>query len=193
MYNSFNMNEVTMQQVHGNNVVEVSKKDVGNKIPNCDGLITNDPDITLVVNTADCLPISIIDDKNNVISLVHAGWRGLENGIVINAINILLDKFKSNPNLLKVSVGPHICEKHYEVQNDVSSVFDSIPDAVNDKGGKLYLSLLTVLKYQLKNLGILESNISVDSRCTFEEKTLPSYRRGDRDKRITSTLNIKSS
>ena len=193
MYNIFIVNKVTMQQTHGNNVVVVSKKDIGNKIPNCDGLITNDSNITLVVKTADCLPISIIDHNNNVISLVHAGWRGLENKIVISAINILLDKFKSDPTTLKVLVGPHICQKHYEVQKDVYSVFESIPNAIKNDNGKFYLSLFNVLKEELLSLGILSKNITVDLRCTFENKLLPSYRRGDRNKRIVTTLNIKSS
>jgi len=98
---------VLMNQIHGNNVVVVGNDDIGKTISDCDGLITSDCDITLCVKVADCLPISLIDKKSHTIGLIHAGWRGLENKIIKNAIKII-------GNNIEVKIGPHICSKHYE-------------------------------------------------------------------------------
>ncbi|MBI3578034.1 MAG: laccase domain-containing protein, partial [Ignavibacteriales bacterium] len=42
----------------------------------CDGLLTNVPQVALVVSVADCVPIFIFDPNNNVVAAVHSGWRG---------------------------------------------------------------------------------------------------------------------
>ena len=170
-----------MNQVHGNNVVVVDSKNIGQVIPECDGLVTNDPNVILVVKTADCLPISITDSNQKVIALVHAGWRGLQKEIIKNSVNILRGEFNCDPKDLKIKIGPHICQIHYEVGKEVSDLF---PNSTK------YLSLKDVAINQLITLGVTEENIEVDPRCTFEDLSLPSYRRGDRNKRIETTSHL---
>lgn len=171
---------VFMQQVHGNHVVRVFKSDSGKIIENCDGLITNDSTITLVVKTADCLPISIVDSENKAIGLVHAGWRGLQKEIIKNAINLMVKEFGSIPSNLKIEIGPHICKKHYEVKSDVSKFFD----------GQKYLDLGKTAINQLVDLKINPQNIEVDKRCTFENLDLPSYRRDKTIYRLQTYLTV---
>ena len=150
---------IQMEQVHGNNVVRVSFADDGKTIPNCDALITNDPKVTLCVRVADCLPISVIDKKGHSFGLIHAGWRGLENGIIKHTIELMQKELKIVNFKLKINIGPHICAKHYDQ--------DLAKNAVA----------------QLVELGIKKENIKIDSRCTFEDLSLFSYRRDKTDKR----------
>lgn len=178
-----------MNQVHGNNVIPVDKTHIGMTIPACDGLITNDESITLCVNTADCLPISIIDSNHRAIGLVHAGWRGLHNEIIKVAIKEMIHHYGSEPEKLKIKIGPHICQRHYEIQDDVAVLFTSVITF----NSKKMLNLTGIASNQFVDMGVRIENISVDRRCTFEDRELPSYRRGDRGKRLTTTLNIKSS
>jgi hypothetical protein len=181
--------KIYMQQVHGNNVVVVDSKNIGQVVPECDGLITNDPNVILVVKTADCLPISIADTKQKVIALVHAGWRGLQKEIIKNSVNILTGEFKCNSKDLKIKIGPHICQIHYEVGKEVWQLFENIRGAVVHRD-KTHLCLYRVAKRQLIDLGVKKENIKVDLRCTFEDLSLPSYRRGDRNKRIETKLHL---
>ncbi len=170
-------NLVLMQQVHGDRVVIVDKKDIGTTIPNCDGLITQDPNITLCVRVADCLPITLVDKKSRAIGIIHAGWRGLDNGLIGKTIKKIVKEFSSDLVDLKVSIGPHICKKHYEVKNDVSSKFSKYPEAILIKDGREFLNLGKIAQMQLVRAGVKKENIKIDKRCTFEDKTLYSYRR----------------
>jgi len=87
-------NLILMQQVHGNNVVIVDSKDIGTTIPDCDAIITSDSKVTLGVRVADCLPISVTDIKGRAMGIIHAGWRGLDNGIIGKTIEEICRKFK---------------------------------------------------------------------------------------------------
>jgi len=116
---------ILMQQIHGNNVVMVGKKDIGTTIPNCDAMITSDPGVTLGVRVADCLPIFVVDEKGRGIGLIHAGWRGLENEIIVKTIQKMENQWKMETGKLKIIIGPHICPEHYEVKEDVASKFSS--------------------------------------------------------------------
>ncbi|QQG41410.1 MAG: peptidoglycan editing factor PgeF [Candidatus Woesebacteria bacterium] len=182
---------VLMQQIHGNNVVVVDKKDIGITVPNCDALITNDPDVTLCVRVADCLPIMISDEKGLGIGLIHAGWRGLENGIIEKTINGMKEKLKVKSEELKIKIGPHICAKHYEIKNDVSIKFSKYNNAVIEKERKIFLDLGEVARQQLVRLDVKNENIAIDPTCTFENKKLSSFRRDHTEKRNLYLLKIK--
>jgi len=169
---------VKMQQVHGNNVVRVYKKDDGKTIENCDALITNEKDLELCVRVADCLPVSVVDKKDLGVGLIHAGWRGLEKQVISKTIKKMIEEFSVKPEYLEVKIGPHICKSHYEVGAEVSDKFNS----------ERFLDLAEVAKQQLVEVGV--KNITIDSTCTFEDEKLFSYRRGDKKDRNIYLLKI---
>lgn len=177
-----------MQQVHGNRVQKVTESDAGKTITSCDGLITRDPNISLVVKIADCLPISIKDKKSRAIGLIHAGWRGLDKKIITTTLQKMAREFSSNPEDFDVLIGPHICGGHYEVKSDVSGKFVKYSGAVLSKNGKTFLDLAQVAKLQLIESGVDAGNITIDKRCTFEEKNLFSFRRNKTEKRNIVSL-----
>lgn len=168
---------VQMSQVHGNNVAIATSGDLGTKILDCDGLITNNPKVTLSIRVADCLPIFIYDPKSGARGLVHAGWRGLEKEIIKMAIQKMKDKWKIEPEKLNVYIGPHICQKHYEVGPELIEKFKKYRSAIKKTKGKAFIDLATVAKTQLINLGVNAKNIKIDKTCTLENKKLFSYRR----------------
>jgi hypothetical protein len=179
-----------MELVHGKHVVAVGKKDIGKIIENCDGLITKDPAVFLKVSAADCLPVAFFDPVTNSIGLIHAGWRGLENGVIKSAINLMMEKYGSRAYKIVVFVGPFICQKHYEIKAEVSAKFANYPQALENVKGKTYLDLGIVAKKQLADAGVKTKNIQFDGRCTFEDMTLSSFRRGDGFKRTYFYLRI---
>lgn len=88
-----------------------------------DAIVTNQKNIGIGVVTADCLPIIFYDQKNHIISNIHAGWRGLSRGIISAVIKKMFDVFGSHPEDLKIHLGPSASVCCYEVQPDFFSHF----------------------------------------------------------------------
>ncbi len=172
-----------MEQVHGSKVTLVGKNDLGKTIKESDALITNQKGVFLSVRVADCLPIFIYDLKTESIGVIHAGWRGLNKGVIKNTILLMKKKFKVVSKNLKIYIGPHICEKHYQVGEEVSRKFVKY----NAKGS---LDISAIARVQMKELGISIKNIKVDESCTFEDKSLFSYRRDKTAKRNIYTFGL---
>lgn len=183
-------NVVSMHQVHGNNIVFVDSKNIGQEIQDCDGLITNDPKVILRVSTADCLPISIVDHKTKSIGLIHVGWKGLEGKIIERAVNKMKDVFASDPVNFTIEIGPHICARHYEVKKDVADKFSDYGNSINVSGKKMYLDIGAVALCQFIDNGVKKENIKISKKCTFEDTSLSSFRRGDLGKRSHTYLKI---
>lgn len=183
-------NIVLMEQVHGNRVITVDKKDIGKTIPKCDGLITSDDEVALCVRVADCLPISIVDKKGRAVGLIHAGWKGLNNEIISVAIDKMVGVFSINSSDLEINIGPHICQKHFEVRNDVLNKFKEFPEAILRVDEKTYLDLAKIATKQLVKKGVRKQNIQINKICTFENKTTPSYRRNKTIKRSRYYLDL---
>lgn len=163
---------------HGNKIKIASKKDGGKYFEGFDGVVTNEKDLVIGLTVADCMPIAVFDPIKNSIGLIHAGWRGLESGIIGKTIESMSREFKVQNSKLIVFIGAHICQKHYEVHVDVSGKFKSFKGA-SFKDSRTFLDLGLIAKQQLIKAGIKEKNITMDNRCTFEDKELFSYRRGD--------------
>jgi YfiH family protein len=110
-----------MNQTHSNKVVIINKNNLDTKRVNADALITNIKNIAISVLTADCVPILIYEEVNNVVACIHAGWRGAVNGIIKNTLNEIVNISKNNK--IYVAVGPCIGAKNYEVGKEFYDKF----------------------------------------------------------------------
>ena len=117
IFNFSKKNLILLNQTHSNKVVIINKRNV-NKLYNADGMITNNPDVLLGVLTADCAPIAFLGKE--FIGIIHAGWKGLVNGIIENTIN-LFEKNNEKVENLNCFIGPHLSSKYFEVKNDFIS------------------------------------------------------------------------
>jgi YfiH family protein len=88
-----------------------------------DASATNRHGFLLAVQTADCVPILLVDTKKRAIAAVHAGWRGTLARIVVKAIGQMQMQFKSNPADLLAAIGPSIGGCCYEVGTEVATQF----------------------------------------------------------------------
>ena len=131
-----------------------------------DGLYGNS-NIPMAILTADCLPIILIGE-NNSHAFLHAGWKGLQNGIIGNDF---VKKIKPYYGF----IGPHIRQMNYEVQPEFKNEF-SDSGAFLEKNGKLFFNLAYVATKQLKEF---YPNIEIEDcgNCTFNETIFHSYRR----------------
>ncbi len=95
-----------------------------------DASITNRPGLLLAIQTADCVPILLVDPKKRAIAAIHAGWRGTLARIAAKTIGKMQMHFATNPRDLLAAIGPSIGPCCYEVGTEVATQFLSqFPDA----------------------------------------------------------------
>lgn len=159
-------------QSHSENVCKVDKP--GEYI-NCDALITNANGVALVVTIADCVPILLFDPIQNVIGIVHAGWRGTANAIVKRAIYKMQDEFKTEAENVLAFIGPSAGACCYEVSDNVAVKFENKLVRYITKN---FVDLKKENSFQLQQQGVVSDNIEISKHCTICEKQLfHSYRR----------------
>src|SRR5205823_1224340 len=89
------------------------------------GLITATPGLLLAIQTADCLPVILVDPKRHVIGVFHAGWRGTVKRIVEKGVGEMYRHFGTRPRDLKAAIGPGVHGCCYEVGEEVRIKFES--------------------------------------------------------------------
>ncbi|MDX6766948.1 MAG: polyphenol oxidase family protein [Candidatus Methylacidiphilales bacterium] len=106
---------VQAEQVHGaeSSVCGVIQAD--SVIPGVDGLITDVPNLTLIIRVADCAPVFLVDPVRKVVGLVHSGRRGTSLNIVPGAIARMVRNCGCDVADLHAVIGPCIRPPHYEV------------------------------------------------------------------------------
>jgi len=148
-----------------------------------DALLTDRRGILLIIKTADCLPILIVDKKMRAIAAVHCGWKSTSQRLTQKVVRRLKEHFQCVPSSLMVALGPCIGKDCYEVGEDVRYEFEErgfrndvfLPHPLH--GGKYYLDLRQANTHQLLDEGVKASDISVVDLCSHCEEDLLSYRR----------------
>ena len=172
---------VSMSQTHSTNIEVVkNKKLVYN---NVDGIFACNKNYALQVKTADCLPIFFIHKHNNIFGVIHAGWKGLKNGIISKSTNLLKSHI-NDLNEITAFIGPSISQKNYEVKNEFIDYFGNrFIDKVEDK---FFCNLKGVASSKLQKLGV--KNVIDCNQCTYENENYHSYRRNKTSKRMTGLI-----
>jgi YfiH family protein len=154
----------TLHQVHGIDVVQSSLE-----VTKADGHWTENHNIAICVQTADCLPVLAWDKDQNRIFSIHAGWRGLVAGILPATFREL-----RKPSSLVVWIGPHIRHPSFLVREDVVAQFpQKFVNRVNESQYSVDLTAMAL--DQLHDLGI--QDIETSAIDTHESSQHHSYRR----------------
>ncbi len=168
------------RQVHGAEPAWVRAGD-SFPLPAADAILTGEKGLVLTMVAADCALVYIIDKREQVIALVHAGWRGTAAGIIKNTISSLKSKTASLPENMLAAISPCIGPCCFQVGEDVCAavgpgaedLFVSAP-----KKGKWFLDLAGLIKRRLLAEGIPARNIETANLCTScNEELFYSYRR----------------
>ncbi|MEZ4357042.1 MAG: peptidoglycan editing factor PgeF [Eubacteriales bacterium] len=153
-----------------------------------DGMTTDKQDLVLTSTHADCVPVYFLDPTKPAISITHAGWRGTYAHIVLKTIDMMQEKYASNPEDILVAVGPCIGKCCFKVGADVADMFKNEfgEDVISLKEGNKYVDLISCIVDDLIDFGILEEHINVANMCTCcKEEDFFSHRR---DNGITGTM-----
>jgi polyphenol oxidase len=173
---------VWLSQTHSNFAVEAIVKGLPEQ---ADASYTDQAGVVCAVMTADCLPLLVCADDGSEIAAIHAGWRGLVNGVIDNTIAALPNK------KLMFWLGPAIGPDYFEVGSEVRDVYLSrsmeFSNAFKQKSQDKWLADI----YQLARINL--SMLSIDkvyggNFCTFSDaERFYSYRR-DKDTGRMATL-----
>ncbi|MBM4176216.1 MAG: peptidoglycan editing factor PgeF [Ignavibacteria bacterium] len=180
---------VSQNQVHGCKISYINKSAF---LQENDALITDNENVFLTVNIADCIPILIFDPKKKIVAAVHSGWRGTELKILHHTLVKLKTDLMVNPEDLYVYFGHSICKNCFVVDCDVAVKFPK--ENVKIFKEKYLIDLPGINFTLLKNEGVRQERIQISSLCTYEMKNLlHSYRRdGIRSGRMLAIIGMRS-
>ncbi len=181
------MRFVSGELVHGIHVHVAREEEAGSIIPECDGLVTQVPNLALSVTGADCFPVYTLDPVERVIGIAHAGWRGITGGVLPELIR-QMDGLGSEPEDILIGIGPGIRKCHFEINEDVFSFFEGYGDAVIEKGEKMLVDLPLIIKQQLLAAGILPEHMNDSEECTYGLPEKYFSRRRDQEGELQAML-----
>jgi polyphenol oxidase len=179
-----------LKQVHGNTVIKATPVA---KPVEADAAYAVKPNSVCAVLTADCLPLLLCDREGKTVAAVHAGWRGLHNGIITKTIKTM----SVAPENLLAWLGPAIGPRAYEVDKTVHEQFIALNSTYatafkRSDPGHWYFDLYRIARMQLEACGI--EDIYGGDRCTHtESKVFYSYRRDNITGRMASLIWLQAS
>ncbi len=189
---------ITLQQVHGEQVVTI---DSGNYrrvgMMQADAMISRSPGIAVGVETADCVPILLVDPATPAIAAIHAGWRSTVKKIVRKTAGKMKNEFGSDPAGLIAAIGPAIGPECYEVDEPVMGhVREAFPFwrdvTAPRRSGRWDLDLVKANRIELVHIGVPENQIHSLGLCTSCRSDLfYSFRAEGRTGRMLSAIMIK--
>jgi YfiH family protein len=165
---------VTAKQIHSADIRSV--KDAVDALAEAqpgDALTANVERILLAIQTADCMPILIADERTRAFAAVHAGWRGTLAGIVARTVERMQHEYGSRPEELHAALGPAICAEMFEVGAEVLDAFrreyryaEELFSNLQPNGkGHINLNLANIR--QLTDAGLSADRIYDSKLCTW--------------------------
>jgi len=177
---------VWMNQVHGDRVEVVDEPRDG-AVDGTDALVTATPRLALAVVTADCVPVLMADARAGVVAAVHAGRVGAQRGVVARALEVMLT-LGAHADDVSVLLGPAVSGSNYEVPAAMADEVEAaLPGSrTTTPAGTPGLDLRAGIACQLSDLGV--TAIDIDPRCTVDDPSLFSHRRGAPTGRMASLV-----
>ena len=168
---------VWLNQVHGVTVLDAA---LCQGVPDADASFTRQANVVCVTMTADCLPVLLCDRAGTVVSAVHAGWRGLCDGVIEAAVA----KMAVAPSQILAWLGPAIGPNAFEVGHEVRAQFmrhdGQAKLAFKPHADKWLANLYVLAQQRLNALGISQIyGGGIDQAfCTYSDaQRFFSYRR----------------
>lgn len=158
------------RQTHSSHIAVIDRIPVEDAayLENTDALVTRLHRVALCINTADCVPIVMTDERAGIVAAVHSGWRGTVSGIAARTVEKMIDLGASTGNI-KVAMGPSICPGCFEVGNEVAEIFEKeFPGSgcVIRNFYKPHIDLSAAIRHQLGKAGIHKENILQPPLCS---------------------------
>lgn len=156
-------------QVHGTETIRADSPRGDQTAIKADGIITNQPTVSLFQRFADCVPILFYDTKHRALGIAHAGWRGTVTGAAVSPIKAMAEAYGTRPADLIAGIGPSIGPDHYEVGPEVvEAVQQAFPknadELITTRNERTYLDLWAANEVALRQADV--EQIEVARICT---------------------------
>ena len=115
---------VIPRQTHSTNVRIVASIPEREELEDVDALVTREQRLCLCISTADCIPVLLYDEKNQVIAAAHAGWRGTVGCIVGKTVETMKEYYGTDGKDVMACIGPGISLEAFEVGDEVYAAFE---------------------------------------------------------------------
>ena len=147
-----------------------------------DGLVTDEPQVILCTQYADCVPLLFADPVKRVVATAHSGWRDTVQRIGAVTVEKMCADYGCRREDIRAAIGPSIGPCCFEVDEPVMRIFaDAFPDVeaitYRQATGKYHIDLWHIMSAQLMEAGIRPENITVTAECTCCGKGYFSFRR----------------
>jgi YfiH family protein len=179
-----------LQQTHSDRVVKADLSQ--STTPDADASYTTQKGVVCAVMTADCLPILLTNISGDFVAAIHAGWRGLNDNIIIKTIQELSH---FNPKEMLAFIGPAIDQECFEIGAEVRESFllNDINTAqffsLSKNEGKYMANLRGIAEYKLLQAGLPSQNITNPAICTkCNHNWFFSYRENSNTGRMASLI-----
>jgi len=170
---------VTAKQIHSADVRLIKNhEDAAREPQSGDALTANLSNVLLGIQTADCMPIVIVDTRTRAFAGVHAGWRGTFQEIVARTVERMQQSYDSRPEDLYAALGPAICAENFEVGPEVLAQFRGkfryADELISHEqtNGKGHIDLNRCNAQQLMDAGVKPENIYDSALCTVARNDL---------------------
>jgi polyphenol oxidase len=152
-----------LRQVHGARVASAPWSEP----PEADAAVADAPGILLGIQTADCLPLLVVDPVRRAVAAAHAGWRGTAQGVAREAVRTLVAQ-GSRPQQLLAALGPGIGPCCYEVGDELREAFGPGGQRFFRAGprGRPQLDVRAANTSQLEEAGLPLEAIHQVAECT---------------------------
>ena len=174
---------------HGTNIVQINQ-DNYNTSPEADALFTKEPNIGLAVTHGDCQAALFYDPENEVVGVLHSGWRGNVQNIYAEMVRTLQEKVAAKPENLIVCISPSLGPDHAEFKNykkEFPEEFWTYQTRPN------HFNLWDIARMQLTACGVDEDNIEIEEICTYcNPKDYYSFRREKMTGRNATVVALRS-
>lgn len=181
---------VWCKQVHRDDVAVVDERTVAERpdgrrdrgaydedtiVTDTDALVTDLVGVPLCVTLADCVPVVIYDPEHHAVGLAHAGWGGTVARIASRTVEVMRDRYDTDPAAIIAAIGPSISPERYEVG---SNVIDAARNGYGDvtervlrplPEGKALFDLWEANALDLRSAGVPAERIEVSAISTIDD------------------------
>lgn len=165
---------VSARQVHGSRVACVADAASDKELDGYDALITDQQEIGLMIQQADCQAILLHDPKVQVIAAIHCGWRGSAANIIQRTIEKMQNEYRVTPIDLRAVISPSLgpcCAEFINYKKELPSSLHSFMGKPN------HFNFWDISIHQLEECGICPENIDAARICSACDANYFSYRR----------------